>query len=50
MCYISIDLSNTNNNKWIEFGLVNVDIFIIHVEFELTNVDLIHEHELPPPC
>ena len=48
MCHICVDLSNTNN-KWIEFGLANVDTFIICIEFGLTNVDTIrtltrHEH------
>ena len=38
------------NNKWVEFGLANVDTFIIRVGFELVNVDTIraltrHEHD-----
>ena len=45
-------MPNTNN-KWVEFVLMNVDTFIIRIEFELANVDMIHtltrhEHELPP--
>ena len=48
MDHIRVDLLNTNN-KWIEFGLVNVDTFIICVGFGLVNVDTIliltrHEH------
>ena len=48
MGHIRVDLPNTNN-KWVEFGLANVDTFIICVGFELTNVDTIrtlirHEH------
>ena len=46
---IRVDPPNMNN-KWIEFGLANVDTFIIRVGFELTNVDTIrtltqHEHD-----
>ena len=41
MDHICVDLPNTNN-KWIEFGLTNVDTFIICVEFGLTNIDTIH--------
>ena len=46
---IRVDLSNTNN-KWVGFGLANVDTFIIRVGFELTNVNTIrtlirHEHD-----
>ena len=49
MGHIHVDLPNTNN-KWIEFGLANVDTFIIRVGFGLTNVDTIrtltrHEHD-----
>ena len=49
MGYIRVDLPNTNN-KWIGFGLANVDMFIIHVGFGLTNVDTIriltrYEHD-----
>ena len=49
MGHIRVDLSNTNN-KWVEFGLVNVDTFIIRVGFGLANVDRIctltqHEHD-----
>ena len=49
MGHIRIDLPNTNN-KWVEFGLANVDTFIIRVVFGLTNVDTIrtltrHEHD-----
>ena len=49
MGHIRVDPSNTNN-KWVGFGLANVDTFIIRVGFELTNVDTIytltrHEHD-----
>ena len=49
MGHIHVDLPNTNN-KWVEFGLANVDTFIIHVGFGLANVDTIrtltrHEHD-----
>ena len=49
MGHIRVDLPNTNN-KWVGFGLVNVDTFIIRVGFGLMNVDTIrtltrHEHE-----
>ena len=40
MGYIRVDLPNTNN-KWVEFGLTNVDTFIIRVGFGLPNVDTI---------
>ena len=48
MGLIRIDMSNTNN-KWVEFGLTNVDTFIIGIGFELANVNMIriltrHEH------
>ena len=50
MGLIHVDLSNTNN-KWVGFGLANVDTFIIRVGFGLANVDTIriltrHEHDL----
>ena len=41
MDHICVDLPNTNN-KWIGFGLTNVDTFIIYVEFGLANIDTIH--------
>ena len=49
MGHIRVDPLNTNN-KWIGFGLVNVDTFIIRVLFGLANVDMIyiltrHEHD-----
>ena len=49
MGHIRVDLPNTNN-KWVGFGLTNVDTFIIRVKFWLTNVDTIrtltrHEHD-----
>ena len=49
MSHIRIDLSNTNN-KWVGFGLANVDTFIIRVGFGLVNVDTIriltrHEYD-----
>ena len=42
-------MSNTNN-KWVGFGLTNVNTFIIRVGFGLMNVDMIriltqHEHD-----
>ena len=40
MSHIRVDLPNTNN-KWVEFKSVNVDTFIIHIGFGLTNVDMI---------
>ena len=40
MGHIRVDLSNTNN-KWVEFELVNIDMFIIHVGFGLMNIDTI---------
>ena len=50
MGHIRVDLPNTNNN-WVEFGLANIDTFIIRVRFRLTNMDTIrtltrHEHDL----
>ena len=49
MGHIRVDPPNTNN-KWVEFGLANVDMFIIRVGFGLTNVDTIrtltqHKHD-----
>ena len=49
MSHIRVDLPNMNN-KWVEFELANVDIFIIRVMFKLANVDTIrtlirHEHD-----
>ena len=49
MSNIRVDLPNTNN-KWVGFGLANVDTFIIRVGFGLANVDTIrtltrHEHD-----
>ena len=49
MGHICVDLLNTKN-KWVEFGLVNVHMFIIRVGFGLTNIDTIrtltqHEHD-----
>ena len=49
MSHIRVDLPNMNN-KWVGFGLTNVDTFIIRVEFGLTNVDTIciltrHKHD-----
>ena len=41
MGHIRVDLRNTND-KWVEFELVNIDIFIIRVKFRLTNVNTIH--------
>ena len=50
MSHIRVDQPNTNN-KWVEFEVVNVDTFIIRVEFGLANIDTIrtltrHEHDL----
>ena len=49
MGHIRVDLPNMNN-KWVEFGLANVDTFIIRVRFGLSNIDTIrtltrHEHD-----
>ena len=49
MGQICVDLPNTNN-KWVRFGLANVDTFIIRVGFGLANVNTIcaltqHEHD-----
>ena len=49
MSHICVDPPNTNN-KWVEFGLVNVDRFIIRVRFVLVNIDMIriltrYEHD-----
>ena len=49
MGHIRVDTPNTNN-KWVEFGLANVDTIIIRVGFGLANVDTIytltrHEHD-----
>ena len=38
MGHILVNLPNTNN-KWVGFGLANVDTFIIRVGFGLANVD-----------
>ena len=50
MGHICIDLPNTNN-KWVEFDLMNIDMFIFHIGFGLMNVDMIriltrHGHDL----
>ena len=37
---ILINLSNTNN-KGIEFGLINIDTFIIRIKFGLMIIDTI---------
>ena len=50
MGHIRVDPPNTNN-KWVGFGLANVDTFIIRVGFGLMNVDTIHiltRHEHDP--
>ena len=47
MDHIRVDPPNTNN-KWVEFGLANVDTFIIRVRFGLANVNTIRiltQHE-----
>ena len=49
MGHIRVNLPNTNN-KWVGFGLANVDTFIIRVGFRLANIDTIrtltrHEHD-----
>ena len=38
MGHIRVDLLNTNN-KWVGFGLANVDTFIICVGFGSANID-----------
>ena len=53
MSHIRVNLSDTDN-KWIKFGLANINTFIICIEFGLTNVDIIniltrHEHDLSTP-
>ena len=50
MGHIRVDPPN-KNNKWVRFGLANVDMFIIRVGFGLANVDTIHiltRHEHDP--
>ena len=50
MGHIRVDPPNTNN-KWVGFGLANVDTFIIRVGFGLANVDTNHtltRHEHDP--
>ena len=50
MGHIHVDLPNTDN-KWVGFGLTNVDTFITRVGFRLTNIDMIHtliRHEHDP--
>ena len=50
MGHIRVDPPNTNN-KWVGFGLTNIDTFIIRVGFGLANVDTIHtltRHEHDP--
>ena len=50
MGHIRVDTPNTNN-KWVGFGLANVDTIIIRVGFGLANVDTIHtltRHEHGP--
>ena len=50
MGHIRVDPPN-KNNKWVGFGLANVDTFIIRVGFGLANVDTIHtltRHEHDP--
>ena len=49
MSSIRVDQPNTNN-KWVGFGLANVDTFIIRVGFGLANFDTIctltrYEHD-----
>ena len=49
MGHIHVDPPNMNN-KWVEFGLTNVNMFIIRVGFWLVNVDTIcaltrHKHD-----
>ena len=41
MGHIRVDLPNTNN-KWVGFGLTNIDTFIIRVGFGLANINTIH--------
>ena len=49
MVHIRTDLPNTNN-KWVRFGLANIDTFIFRVGFGLANANTIsiltrHEHD-----
>ena len=49
MSHIRVDLPNMNN-KWVGFGLANINTFIIRVGFGLTNIDKIriltrYEHD-----
>ena len=49
MGHIRVDLPN-KNNKWVGFGLANVDTLIICIGFGLINIDTIrtlirHEHD-----
>ena len=41
MSHIRVDLPNMNN-KWVEFELTNINMFIIRVGLELMNIDTIH--------
>ena len=41
MSHIRVDMSNIKN-KLIKFELANIDIFIIHIGFELTNINMIN--------
>ena len=50
MSHIHVNLPNMNN-KWVGFGLTNIDTSIIRIEFGLANVNTIHtltrhEHNL----
>ena len=50
MDHIHIDLPITDN-KCVGFTLTNIDIFIIRIGFELTNIYIIHiltRHEYDP--
>ena len=41
MDHIRVDLPNMNN-KWVGFGLANINMFIIRVGFGLVNIDTIY--------
>ena len=49
MGHSRVNLLN-KNNKWVKFGLTNVNTFIIRIGFGLANVNIIrtlirHEHD-----
>ena len=53
MSHICVNLPNmlTNvDNKWVEFGLANVDMFIIRVGFELANINTTRTRPIDTNC